>query len=183
MTTIEAPQAIETRAYGYRFRSRLEARWATFFTELDLDFQYEPQGFELPGVGPYLPDFFVADWNAWVEIKPKTPTMDELLLCASLAGETRQRVLLFAGECYAAKHAIYQFHDGKGGMFNLLAECPKCRCVSALLAMDERDSILSKLGQCSCSETPLLSERGSRLLDAYTAARSARFEHGEARDV
>jgi hypothetical protein len=49
---------IETVYKGYRFRSRLEARWAVFFDTLGLPWEYEPEGFELPA-GRYLPDFKV----------------------------------------------------------------------------------------------------------------------------
>ncbi len=181
MTATEVPKAIETRAFGYRFRSRLEARWATFFTELDLEFQYEPQGFDLPA-GPYLPDFWIEPWKAWIEVKPKTPSMDELMLCASLCGETGNRVLMFAGDCWAAKHAIYQFHERRAGIFNLLAECPTCRTISAMLILADSQA-MSKLGECSCNLVPRLADRGSRLGDAYSAARSARFEHGESPDA
>ena len=66
MTTIKA---IETHYNGYRFRSRLEARWAVFLDELRLEYGYESEGFELPGGERYLPDFWVPYWGAWVEIK------------------------------------------------------------------------------------------------------------------
>ena len=35
-------RAIETSYDGYRFRSRLEARWAVFFNEAGIEYQYEP---------------------------------------------------------------------------------------------------------------------------------------------
>lgn len=60
---------IETIYKGYRFRSRLEARWAVFFEEHGTEWQYETQGFELPS-GRYLPDFYLPYWNMFVEIKP-----------------------------------------------------------------------------------------------------------------
>lgn len=47
---------IETEYNGYRFRSRLEARWAVFFDALEIPYEYEAQGYTLDGV-PYLPDF------------------------------------------------------------------------------------------------------------------------------
>lgn len=50
---------IETVYKGYRFRSRLEARWAVFFDALGTNWEYEPEGFELPGGKRYLPDFRV----------------------------------------------------------------------------------------------------------------------------
>ena len=50
---------IETCYNGYRFRSRLEARWAVFFDTLGIEYEYEPQGYCLPSGKPYLPDFKV----------------------------------------------------------------------------------------------------------------------------
>ena len=38
---------IPTRYKGYHFRSRLEARWAVFFDYLGLDWEYEPEGYEI----------------------------------------------------------------------------------------------------------------------------------------
>ena len=39
-------KAIETVYNGYRFRSRLEARWAVFFEAAGIEYEYEPEGFE-----------------------------------------------------------------------------------------------------------------------------------------
>lgn len=50
---------IETYYNGYRFRSRLEARWAVFFDTLGVKYEYEPEGFALPSGRCYLPDFRV----------------------------------------------------------------------------------------------------------------------------
>ena len=52
-------KAIETVYNGYRFRSRLEARWAVFFDALGVEYEYEPEGFKLPSGKCYLPDFRV----------------------------------------------------------------------------------------------------------------------------
>lgn len=68
-------KAIETRYKGYRFRSRLEARWAVFFEALGIEWTYEPQGFEREwpeGVTHrYLPDFriTIGKIEYWVEVK------------------------------------------------------------------------------------------------------------------
>lgn len=62
---------IETLWKGYRFRSRLEARWAVFFETLGLNWEYEPQGFELPDGSRYLPDFYLPDQETYIEIKPQ----------------------------------------------------------------------------------------------------------------
>lgn len=42
-------KAIETIYNGYKFRSRLEARWAVFFDEAGIEYQYEPEGFDING--------------------------------------------------------------------------------------------------------------------------------------
>lgn len=52
-------KAIETKYNGYRFRSRLEARWAVFFDALGVDYIYEPEGYENSEGIRYLPDFKV----------------------------------------------------------------------------------------------------------------------------
>lgn len=54
-----AIRAKETIYDGYRFRSRLEARWAVFFNALGVKYEYEPEGFVLPSGKSYLPDFKV----------------------------------------------------------------------------------------------------------------------------
>lgn len=77
MSTI---QAIETRYKGYRFRSRLEARWAVFFDAMGLKWEYEPEGFMLPPDGDhYLPDFRVLTPQGkpiWYEVKPNQESRD-----------------------------------------------------------------------------------------------------------
>jgi hypothetical protein len=54
----------------HTFRSRLEARWAVFFDGMKIDWQYEPEGFELPSGERYLPDFYLPRFKWFVEIKP-----------------------------------------------------------------------------------------------------------------
>jgi len=77
-------KAIETVYNGYRFRSRLEARWAVFFDTLGIKYQYEFEGYDLDGVW-YLPDFYLPDFDTIAEVKPITPTDKEqkkLIKCA-----------------------------------------------------------------------------------------------------
>ena len=62
-------KAIETFYNGFRFRSRLEARWAVFFDAIGFEYEYEPQGFDLGEGYYYLPDFYLPENNSWVEIK------------------------------------------------------------------------------------------------------------------
>lgn len=52
---------------GVRFRSRLEARWAQFFTNMRWPWQYEPDIVE----GAWIPDFAMTCGNGMlVEVKP-----------------------------------------------------------------------------------------------------------------
>ena len=64
---------IETQYKGYRFRSRLEARWAIFFDALGLEWNYEVEGFDLGNDIRYLPDFLLNRQNLWVEVQPNKP--------------------------------------------------------------------------------------------------------------
>jgi hypothetical protein len=52
-------KAIQTEYKGYRFRSRLEARWAVFFDACGVEWEYEPEGYDLGGGLQYLPDFLL----------------------------------------------------------------------------------------------------------------------------
>ena len=63
---------IETYYNGYRFRSRLEARWAVFFDTGNIKYEYEPEGFELESGLKWLPDFYLPDFDCYVEVKPDT---------------------------------------------------------------------------------------------------------------
>ena len=74
-------KAIETVYKGYHFRSRLEARWAVFFDALGLEWEYEPEGFDLGDGIYYLPDFLITGFcgnKCWVEIKADKPTPLEI---------------------------------------------------------------------------------------------------------
>lgn len=93
VTTPTAVTAIETTYRGYRFRSRLEARWAVFFDHLGLTWRYEPQGYCVGDGGlTYLPDFYVDElknWGGgWVEVKGSMTDMAarKLFAAASLNG-------------------------------------------------------------------------------------------------
>lgn len=65
---------IETEYNGYRFRSRLEARWAVFFDTCGIPYEYEPEGFVLTDGTYYLPDFYLPWYRCYVEIKPNVET-------------------------------------------------------------------------------------------------------------
>lgn len=74
-------KAIETVYRGIKFRSKLEAQWAVFFDQCGVEWEYEPEGYDLGDGVWYLPDFVLhnvgycrgADENGdlWVEVKGK----------------------------------------------------------------------------------------------------------------
>lgn len=90
-------KAIETTYAGYLFRSRLEARWAVFFDAVDLQWEYEVEGFEFDDGTRYLPDFLLRDWDLWIEIKPVYPTEKEKEKCCKFANEGGKAIALFYG--------------------------------------------------------------------------------------
>ena len=147
-------KAIETRYQGYRFRSRLEARWAVFFDALGVKWEYEREGYDLGDVGYYLPDFWLpeAGWHA--EVKP----------------------LGFADESPQAAQKLNCFDDDppdeSWGLI-LLVGLPELVTQSAI-----KKSAFWK------GSTTYVSVRcgvysAERINTAVRAARAARFEHGE----
>lgn len=71
---------IETKYNGFKFRSRLEARWAIFFDMIGLKYEYEVEGFEMNGIR-YLPDFYIPSLDRWFEIKAKPLSEYEMNKC------------------------------------------------------------------------------------------------------
>jgi hypothetical protein len=72
MTAAPVLRPIPTRYKGYHFRSRLEARWAVFFEVLGVAWEYEPQGFDIDGTKylPDF-RVQTGDLVCWYEIKPR----------------------------------------------------------------------------------------------------------------
>lgn len=64
-------KVIETEYKGYKFRSRLEARWAVFFDAANIQYDYELEGYEIGDGERYLPDFYLPQFQIFVEIKPQ----------------------------------------------------------------------------------------------------------------
>lgn len=156
-------QPIETHYKGYRFRSRLEARWAVFFDHLKLSWEYEPEGFDLGDGVWYLPDFKVSNAmgdTIWYEVKPKGTVSDAKF----------------------DKFAELLKEHGPGMKFQRN---------SAILSGDPTDVLGYIGGTCDKSDYFARSlhiiainlndhtDLNVRLQLAARAARAARFEHGE----
>jgi hypothetical protein len=150
-------KAIETQYKGYRFRSRLEARWAVFFDALGVALEYEPEGFELPSGERYLPDFRIKLPGApamFVEVKPEAP----------LSERDRRRVREFALRVSAMLVVRGDPVNDDAFLFGLFAGERKAGPVSPLW-------LVSSLSDGATTETEIVA--------AATRARQARFEHGE----
>jgi len=72
-------KAIETNYNGYKFRSRMEARWAVFFDSQHIKYEYEMEGFDLGNGRRYLPDFWFPSFGAWGEVKFQPLEFDDSL--------------------------------------------------------------------------------------------------------
>lgn len=112
-------KAIETVYKGYKFRSRLEARWAVFFDEIGIDWVYEPEGFEKEFDGEtfrYLPDFYFPKENMWAEVKGSLSNFDARKMamildygCPIPNFDNKQSGLIMLGEIPDVKHG-YVLH-------------------------------------------------------------------------
>lgn len=89
-------KAIETKYNGYKFRSRLEARYAVFFDSLGIQYYYEHEGYSLEGLA-YLPDFYLPHYDSFVEIKGQEPTDEEIEKARLLSIYTGKNTYIFAG--------------------------------------------------------------------------------------
>ena len=109
-------KAIETVYNGYRFRSRLEARWAVFFDALGIEYQYEPEGFDLGEDGWYLPDFYLPNEKLYVEVKGENPDDDYSLKLKSFRDSVKG-ILLVVGDPfeYTATLFVFDLSDSSGG--------------------------------------------------------------------
>jgi hypothetical protein len=192
-------QAITTRYRGYRFRSRLEARWAVFYDALDIPFQYEPEGFDLGDGVLYLPDFWLPVQDCWIEIKPGHPTEDERDKAQRLAIQSGKFVFIFRGDVWPItmtqatdviepdirNGALYFAPDGDRDGMMAWGHCPQCKhfvighCgASHAVSYREATDRLVPYSDCA-GRFDLEAWHSPALAKAYLAARSARFEHGE----
>lgn len=174
-------KAIETTYKGYRFRSRLEARWAVFFDALGYSWEYEPEGFDIDGLW-YLPDFRIQgiDTNPdkycfWFEVKPSIDAVDqqglEKLTAFSQALDGAQELILLDG-----LPDIKGYAGLSSGMDFLLWSHRKRPW---WICEDLEDEIDYSLSQGYHYESLKAGRPIDALKRACNAAKSARFEHGE----
>lgn len=153
-------KAIETSYKGYRFRSRLEARWAVFFDALGIKWEYEKEGYDLGEYGYYLPDFWLPECGFHAEVKPDGATT----------------------EYEAAKLRIFDDFPPVGSLgVIMLRGLPDYFCVESDVFVPVDVTITSTwhiVARCAADVWDM-----DGIKKAITAARSARFEHGESPKV
>jgi len=102
---------ISTSYKGITYRSQLEAKWAAFFNNASIPFQYEKEQYRL-GTTTYLPDFFLPNCPyRIVEIKPDRPTIAEMHKCRQLSHQ--RNVAIFAGPPTLGQFQIHLFEQGQ----------------------------------------------------------------------
>ena len=177
-------KAIETSYRGYRFRSRLEARWAVFFDMLNIDWRYEPEGFELSDGTRYLPDFHLPRFNddngLWVEVKPENGAWDK---AKRFAIDSGRAVWLAYGDPGANTYDVVSGCCGDRlrtcdheGELDVMGGCVP------LASKGIRENRMYWCADWEFDDTGLegwLLHNGPHVLAATAVARAARFEFGE----
>lgn len=105
---------IETVYAGYRFRSRLEARWAVYFDARKIEYEYEPEGWDLGELGWYLPDFWLPQVSMWAEVKAGEFSELEAAKCKALALGTGYPCLLLHGAPDLRNYWAYEPEEWEG---------------------------------------------------------------------
>lgn len=174
-------KAIETSYKGYRFRSRLEARWAVYFDAVGLRWEYEKEGFELPGGERYLPDFWFPDVKRWAEVKPEQFTKEEIWRCVELVEDSGYSCVLLDGppdlkaywevDEWCADQACCDLDDLYPDLERLWGHgwhTSKCHVLPWFVGL-----------MCCGLPSPssLTEQQNAILTQAVIAARSARFEY------
>jgi hypothetical protein len=171
---------IETRYKGYRFRSRLEARWAVFFDSMGIEWDYEVEGYDLGKRGWYLPDFRVVspcypDFYHLIEIKGQTPSKEEIRKIAEVNikqayDEETDRFyascnFLFVGMPDMNTPCIESYRDAQLGDGLVIGKPRENLAEITMFLLDHRYKTVV--------------DHFWRVQQAILAARSARFEFGE----
>lgn len=115
---------IETRYKGHRFRSRTEARWAIVFDTLGIQYEYEPEGFDLSGIPHvgeflpagdrwYLPDFFLPRLGCYMEIKPLMTPVDDVAITKCFLLSQEKEVLITFGSPGVNSYRIVSCNSGR----------------------------------------------------------------------
>ncbi len=180
---------IETIYKGFRFRSRIEARWATFYDSLGIEWEYEKEGYDLGNGILYLPDFYIPHLDCFIEIKGEYPGQKDQDKISILAQESKKNVYVFTGQIeipYGEKYNpdksfVYScFVDNNIYCVSWDNEQHWCECRFCGFLGTEWSGMVNRL-PCVCgSDSSRYSNYDSPLLlQSYYHAKQARFEYGK----
>lgn len=172
-------QPIETVYQGYKFRSKLEARWALYFDLVKVAWDYEPDGYDLGDLGWYLPDFYLPDFNTFIEIKPKTGDKDkvraQLMRLTDLTGSHAWGLF---GDPYDHTWMSLWLSDGvTPGIATQVLEKGWHEKWSAFQISFIQGPGGTMITMPSSGREPVFSKLGN--IQAKKEARQARFDHGQ----
>lgn len=183
-------QAIETEYKGYRFRSRLEARWAVFFDALGIQWEYEKEGYHLSNGSCYLPDFWLPKFKVWAEVKGNMIPQDEAKIMSFAFDDGDAPILVLKSDFGRGELYCNDSNDfgGGGGSYDVyFAYCDECHQLTLIVddygyQRGSRTLMTPKWDAwdqtCTCH--PCLRRlQYDRVDEASLAAKQARFEHGE----
>lgn len=190
---------IETVYNGYRFRSRLEARWAVFFGELGIEYIYEPEGFIFPDGTHYLPDFYLPDMHTFFEVKGIMNDKDMHKINQLLDYSGKHVAIGYADMTFEASdlcevdengNPVYQFYGTENSSLCLCNDCNKyyfmgeigsweCRCCGAY----DGDNGFIRVLEGDWADRERSWWMSSEVKSALAKARQARFEHGETPNI
>jgi hypothetical protein len=166
-------KAIKTKYKGYKFRSRLEARYAVFFDAMGIDWEYEIEGYVLSDGTCYLPDFWLPTFNGgmWVEVKPKEFTEEEKRKCRMLCVESKYGVWLANGSPDMRCYEVYYWYNGNINEGDGIPLADQAEFENRMYGM----SAYGKIGKMVNPEYRKL--MGDTLINSVTAAKEATFEY------
>lgn len=172
-------KAIETSYKGYRFRSRLEARWAVFFDSLGVKWEYEPEGFDLRDGVRYLPDFRL--WGVslnehrpiFAEVKPFYGD-DAKAKLFSKSSVVEQRSALGGPFYFGTPLVLMLYGPPDFQVYEMLCN-GKVLFHAAFFKQHSGHTVLTRVQE----ETARDRFHNRTIEDAVEASRSARFEFGE----
>lgn len=200
-------KAIDTYYNGYKFRSRLEARWAVFFDAIGVKYEYEPEGLLLHDGTKYLPDFYLPQFKCYFEVKrnpgniwrsclPDDPEFAEAIrkIRSGMENDEWAGIICF-GDPYDHTMFIFcqEYNDSSGGSYDgmpvVFGHWINTRDPMLFSWWDCRDrTFLTTFGGDSF-QIPMITDCDyqylenpfvtKRIIDAELKARQARFEHGE----
>lgn len=159
-------KAIETSYKGYRFRSRLEARWAVFFDALGIRWDYEPEGYEMIDGTRYLPDFYLPAFTGGIYAEVK-PIADTAAKATRFARMSKQLLLVLDGVPAFKPYVLHGDHSP--AEYTKIAVTFHCNYLPGGHHAHEYRLFW----------TPSEADLMAGVQHAVTAARSARFEFGE----